>query len=196
MQDEVAGTTSTSGISENCGMARLIQSLVEVGVLQQTRPSRCDINVLTVSLEGALASIGDEIVRRASVGPAHVATFLFSLMSATACLRCISLKSTVGLVARKKALAIANGYRFSLDHTSELVFIFRSLRPYFFVAEGRCLLHALTLVKFLAIHGEFPCWVLGVRTEPWAAHSWVQHDNYLLDTNPEKVCEYQPILAV
>lgn len=195
-QDGVAGATSTSVISENCSMTRLVQSLVEVGVLQQTRPSRCDFNALQISLEGALASIGDEIIGRASVGPAHVATFSFSLMSAAGCLRCMSLKSTVGFVSRRKARAIANGYRFSLDHTAELVFIFRSLRPYFFVAEGRCLLHALTLVTFLAIHGEFPCWVLGVRTEPWAAHSWVQHDDYLLDTNPEKVCEYQPILAV
>jgi len=192
----VADAISTTVVSENCSMRCLVQSLLGVDVLQQTRPPRCDIDVSRVSLDGPLASIGDEIIQRASVRPAHLATFLFSLMSAAGCLRCLPLKSIVGFVSRRKVRAITNGYSFSLDHTAELVFLFRSLRPYFFVTEGRCLLHALTLITFLAIHGEFPCWVLGVRTEPWAAHSWVQHGHYLLDTNPENVCEYEPILAV
>jgi Transglutaminase-like superfamily len=191
-----AYSVSTSVAVEECSMTSLVQSLLKADVLQRTPPSRGGITCSRISLNGPLASVGDEIIRKASVRPAHFATFVFSLLSAATCLRCLPLKSTVGIVSRRKARVMSNGYGFNLEHAAELVFVFRRLRPYFFVAEGNCLLHALTLVTFLAIHREFPCWVLGVRTEPWGAHSWVQYGDYLLDTNPEKVCEYEPILAV
>ena len=42
----------------------------------------------------------------------------------------------------------------------------------------------------------YPDWVIGVTTQPWAAHSWVQWGGFLLDTNPEKVCAYTPILMI
>jgi hypothetical protein len=65
-----------------------------------------------------------------------------------------------------------------------------------FAAEGRCLLHALTLVKFLNRCDFYPDWVIGVTTQPWAAHSWVQWGSFLLDTTPENVCHYTPIMVV
>jgi Transglutaminase-like superfamily len=191
-----AFATSAPVAFEEGTMTCLIQSLLKADVLQPTPPSRGGIACSRVSLDGPLASVGDEIIQKASVRPTHFATFVFSLLSAASCLRCLPLKSTVGIVSRRKSRVTSNGYDFNLEHAAELVFVFRRLRPYFFVAEGNCLLHALTLVTFLAIHREFPCWVLGVRTEPWGAHSWVQHGDYLLDTNPEKVCEYEPILAI
>jgi Transglutaminase-like superfamily len=77
-----------------------------------------------------------------------------------------------------------------------MVDVFRQLRCWVFAAEGRCLLHALTLVNFLSAYGLHPEWVFGVSTQPWAAHSWVQWGQFLLDTNPEKVCPYTPILIV
>ena len=52
------------------------------------------------------------------------------------------------------------------------------------------------LVKFLASYQVHPTWVIGVRTKPWAAHSWVQQGTLLLDSNPEEVCEYTAILAI
>jgi hypothetical protein len=39
-------------------------------------------------------------------------------------------------------------------------------------------------------------WVIAVRPRPWGAHSWVQLDNLLLDTNPEEINGYTPILSV
>jgi hypothetical protein len=79
---------------------------------------------------------------------------------------------------------------------AKTVDLFRQLRPFVFAAEGRCLLHALTLVNFLASYGLYPDWVIGVATQPWDAHSWVQWGNCLLDSNPEKVCKYTPIMVV
>jgi len=35
-----------------------------------------------------------------------------------------------------------------------------------------------------------------VRPKPWAAHSWLQLSSFVLDCNPEEICEYTPILAI
>jgi hypothetical protein len=193
---EVGDPTNQSDVPDESGKRRLVQALLDGNILQQSPPYRCDIDCSATSLDGALASIGDEIVEKASVRPTHLATFLFSLLSAAFCLRFLSLHFTVRFVSRRRTRAISTGYTFDSDRVAELIFIFRRLRPYFFVADGHCLLHALTLVNFLSVHREFPCWVMGVKTDPWGAHSWVQHGSYLLDTNPEKVCSYEPILSV
>lgn len=73
---------------------------------------------------------------------------------------------------------------------------FRQVRPYLYSAKDRCLLHALTLRRFLWYFRAPAKWIIGVRTRPWAAHSWVQHDRTLLDGRPDEVCEYTPILRV
>ncbi len=86
--------------------------------------------------------------------------------------------------------------QFSKAQIFDLIAAFRRLRPLAFTAKGRCLVHALTLVKFLSHYGVRPTWYIGVMLRPWAAHSWVQLDGLVLDSTPEKVCEFTPILAV
>jgi hypothetical protein len=86
--------------------------------------------------------------------------------------------------------------RFDIALVSELLSIFRRMRGYTFAVRNRCLLHALLLTNFLTRYGQRPTWVIGVRTVPFAAHSWVQHAHFVLDTTPEKVCPYTPILAI
>jgi hypothetical protein len=73
---------------------------------------------------------------------------------------------------------------------------FQRLRPFAFASRNHCLFHALTLMRYLADYQCFPTWVIGVRARPWGAHSWVQMGNVPLDTSPERVGEYTPILAV
>jgi hypothetical protein len=190
---------NASGSSEtlDSGDVRaLLTSMLEAGVLQRTPPTLNELACSPISLDGSLASIGDEIIQKATATPAHLAAVAYSLSSAAFRLRCFSFESTVRRVSTRRTRARLDGYTFNLERVASLVFIFRRIRPLLFIADGHCLLHALTLVNFLAIYKEFPCWVLGVKTEPWGAHSWVQFDDYLLDTNPEKVCTYEPILAV
>jgi Transglutaminase-like superfamily len=174
----------------------LAQSLLEAKVLHLSQPSECGIGRSTFPLDGDLASVGDEIITEARVRTAHVISFLLSLLSAYVSLRFLSLSTTVRIVHGRKARAISRGYRFDSHRAAELTFIFRRLRVYLFSANGNCMLHALALVNFMAKYHEFPSWVLGVRTEPWGAHSWVQHEMLLLDTNPSKVCPYIPLLSV
>ena len=83
-----------------------------------------------------------------------------------------------------------------LQRTIELVSVFRRLRPYAFEAKDRCLFHALALQRFLFRYGSYPTWVVGVSARPWAAHSWVQVEECVLDSSPEDVCAFTPVLAV
>jgi Transglutaminase-like superfamily len=74
--------------------------------------------------------------------------------------------------------------------------VFRRLRRLFFSEKDRCLLNALALVLFLKFYGHFPLFVIGVKTRPFGAHSWVQHDQILLDGgDPSSVCHFVPILV-
>jgi hypothetical protein len=148
-----------------------------------------------VRLDGELVSIGDEIDAAASVCIRHVLFFFYALVASYLALRFQPIASVIQRVHARRAAAIRNGNDFDWRGASELVSIFRRIRPYAFVAGGHCLLHALTLVRFLAHYNEFPQLVLGVKVDPWGAHSWVQHGNFLLDTNPEKVCAFTAILA-
>jgi len=79
---------------------------------------------------------------------------------------------------------------------ADRVMTFRAFRPTTFVAKDRCLVHALALVRYLAHYDLFPSWLIGVRTRPWGAHSWVQKSELVLDSTPEKVTDFTPILIV
>jgi hypothetical protein len=70
------------------------------------------------------------------------------------------------------------------------------LRPFLFTAHDQCLHDSLTLIRFLAKEGMYPSWVIGVRTRPFAAHSWVQHGHLVLNDVHEHVRTYTPILVV
>lgn len=73
---------------------------------------------------------------------------------------------------------------------------FRNLRRLFFSEKDRCLLNALSLVLFLQHYGHFPLFVIGVKTRPFGAHSWVQHDQILLEGgDPSRICHFAPILV-
>lgn len=70
------------------------------------------------------------------------------------------------------------------------------LRPFVFTAQDQCLHDSLTLVRFLAGKGLFASWVVGVRTRPFAAHSWVQSGHLVLNDVHEHVRTYTPLLIV
>jgi len=188
-----AAGASTTTISAEGG---LLGSLLREGIITTEAPRSAEIVSAAITLHGPLMSIGDEMTKPSRARIHHVTAFLVYLIYSAVSLRYLPLRFVVRHVYRRRAAAIANGYTFDLSKVSELIDIFRSIRPYFFIARNNCLLHALTLVNFLAHYGEFPVWVFGVTADPWTAHSWVQHDRFLLDCNPEKVCNLEPILGV
>lgn len=70
------------------------------------------------------------------------------------------------------------------------------LRPFALTSHDRCLDDSLALTLFLAGQGLFPRWVIGVKTHPFGAHSWVQSGGVVLNDLPERVRRYRPILVV
>jgi hypothetical protein len=189
-------SAATEGSSNEPSETDLLLSFISAGIVTTESGAHKHIVSADVSLDGPLASVGEEIISSTRVRFLHIAVFLIVLLRSAMSLRCRRLLSIVSRVYRRHAIANAGGYQFNLQRVSELVYIFRSLRPYFFLAKDNCLLHALMLVNFLAHYGEYAHWVFGVSSDPWVAHSWVQHDYLLLDSTPEKVCSLDVILAI
>jgi hypothetical protein len=173
--------------------ARIADALVDRGLLSRAAPGEADIIRNFIELRDARASVGRELTGTATTRCSHVLGFLRACMWAKRALRSKSLYSIAQEISRKKACA---GEYFDDQRAIELVCSFRRLRAYSFGTRERCLFHALSLVHFLADHELFPHWVIGVRDQPWAAHSWVQQDSLILDGTPEQVFEYTPILVV
>lgn len=124
----------------------------------------------------------------------HVSAFCWAYLRALFDVECRPLAATVQRIQTRKskhALEMPD-----TERITELVRVFRFLRPLFYTAKDRCLLDSLALVEFLAKFDAFPTWVIAVRTRPFAAHSWVLSDTLLLNERLETAEEFVPILAV
>jgi hypothetical protein len=192
------GTTSSTFASDTEPLPfedaiRIADRLVEAGLLSKSAPEPAAFTPAQVDLQSLLTSVGHEIDRTAPIRLRHIIDFLRACTWARRSIRSRTLFLVSEEIGRRKSAA---GAPFDADRAIELVGIFRRLRPHTFAARDQCLFHALALVRFLASYNVYPTWVIGVRTKPWAAHSWVQQGTLLLDANPEEVCEYTPILAI
>jgi Transglutaminase-like superfamily len=178
----------------------LCESLVDAGLLSLAgtgsagTPSTAT-DVTSIDMKGELVSVGDELEVNAEITVGDIAKFVRAFAWARYSLRFRPLLKVVESVRARKLEGVSAG-DVDIDRMANRVSLFRQLRCWVFAPEGRCLLHALTLVNFLSAYGLYPEWVFGVRTQPWAAHSWAQLGHFLLDSNPEKVSAFTPILVV
>jgi hypothetical protein len=173
------------------------ESLLADSVLERISEGEEARNVVALrDMRGELISIGDELEVSGRVTLGRTVHFLAACCWARYSLAWRPFSSVVEEVRARKARA-AHGVRaWEIRRLATMVDVFRRLRPFVFAAEGHCLLHALALIRFLSGYQLHPEWAIGVTTQPWGAHSWVQCGNYLLDSNPEKVCGFTPILMV
>lgn len=176
--------------------ANLGTTLLEAGLLTAEPPAGDPINQTSIDLNGTLISVGEEIEAQVIVRPSEVAKFLLAYSSVRYSLRFCSFESIVEDVRARKEQTRQLNENYDIDALCALVCLFRRLRSYVFAAEGQCLVHALSLVRFLSMHHIYATWVIGVMVRPWGAHSWAQVGSMLLDTDPSKVCEYRPILVI
>lgn len=174
--------------------ARMAPALVDAGLLTR-EAARFDLlpPPLAVELGVVRTSVGHEVSHSVSIGSHHIFQFLRACAWAKHAVRFRTLFSVARELEQGKS---RHPGTFEDRRVVELVCVFRRLRPFTFTAKNQCLFHALALVRFLSYFNVFPAWVIGVRARPWAAHSWVQHGRLLLDSNPEHICEYTPILTV
>lgn len=189
-------TGETSSSSSSIDAQAVADALLNSALLTTTRPEVRRITSVPISLYRDLAAVGEEIDLRTRVTVNHVVQFATAFLSASFALRWHKFESVVETVSRRNSRNQPGATPFDIERAASLVNVFRQIRPYVFAAKGRCLLHALTLVNFLAYYGVYVNWVIAVKTNPWGAHSWAQRDNLLFDCSPEKVCDFAPILAV
>jgi hypothetical protein len=124
----------------------------------------------------------------------HVVHFAAACTAAKLSLRWRKIEDTVMSVARRKERRAGN-QAFDLARAQDLAAVFHKLRG-FFPANYLCLFDSLALLEFLAKYRLYPTWVFGVRLEPWAAHCWVQHQQWLLNEEVEAAATYTPIMAI
>ena len=95
--------------------------------------------------------------------------------------------------ARHQA-ALADGA--SREAVFSVAAVYDTLRPFALTARDKCLQDSLALIDFMASERLFPRWVIGVKTRPFAAHSWVQCGGAVLNDQHEHVRRFRPILVV
>jgi hypothetical protein len=78
----------------------------------------------------------------------------------------------------------------------QLICALYHIRAWVYRRKGRCLFDSLTLLRFLSGYGCYPSWVFGVQVRPFRAHTWVQHEQWILNGTPAYVRAYMPILVI
>jgi hypothetical protein len=124
----------------------------------------------------------------------HVIRFAHAVLRATISLRLQPFWRVVARFRSRNAQCVNSSIE--LERTTMYTRIFRSLRPFFYTANDRCLFDSIVMLEFLSMYGIYPTWVIGVKTIPFAAHSWIQLDSYVLNGGPEYVRAFTPILAI
>lgn len=83
-----------------------------------------------------------------------------------------------------------------LQQLALLVRVFDWLRPIAFRKTDECFLYCLAMREFLSRYGIVPTWVFAVRTQPFAAHCWLQHGDQVLTDIPFNLRRMTPILVL
>jgi len=125
-----------------------------------------------------------------------VIRLLFAFVKSMILLRTRSLGTIFDSTHTRKLRESAGSRAPTIDEAAELARLFRRMRPALFSAKYKCLLESLVLVEFLAQYKTFPSWIIGVRSRPFAAHSWVVYDGTLLTGNVDNTKAYAPLLSV
>ncbi len=174
-------------------VARLIRPLMARGLLAPRigePPPAVEIKEPASSLDA------HEAMAATPAGLRDVGRFLQAAAAARLSLRWRSLHSIARAVSNRRARMECNGDGTSAERLRGVMATFDKLRPWVFTARDQCLFDSLALVNFLAGERLFPQWVIGVKTCPFRAHSWVQSGAVVLNDQPENVRRFKPIFVV
>jgi hypothetical protein len=126
---------------------------------------------------------------------ADICNFLAAVASAALALKLSSLERIVAAAGRKKQLSSSRAQGREGD-IELLARRYRLMRPFLYTYRDSCLLDSLALLRFLARYHHYPQWVIGVRTQPFRAHSWLQCGDVVLNDTAEHASSYKPLLVV
>jgi len=172
----------------------LLASFVQSGLL--TADTTQGANAKKAPCKPGTQAISFAETVRSEIRSAHVFCLARACLTTIYKLRRRSLESIVHAVQHRKARHSGAASPGDAATIRALSALFCHLRPLVFTARDQCLLDSLILVEFLAAYGKYPTWVVGVKTQPFAAHSWVQHEDLVLNDTVEHVQAHVPILSV
>jgi len=121
----------------------------------------------------------------------HVLCFFYSYISTAFTFRLRSLSHTLDDLGRQPAGDATNT---DIESVRRLTNVFSTLRPFAYASRDRCLFDSLALLSFLRRYRMRAHLVIGVRTAPFAAHSWVQFDKYVLNGTANYTRWFTPIV--
>jgi hypothetical protein len=142
-------------------------------------------------VDPARSSLLDTPIGR--VGPRDKYAALQGLALSAVLLRCWPIGRTFHAFAKRKAALVVQDRLPSV--AVALADAFRWSGQYSGTYE-HCLWRSLGLARGLAARGTAVDLVLGVRTGPFHAHSWVEHGGMLLNEHLEAARAYTPILRL
>jgi Transglutaminase-like superfamily len=191
---EVNDTAGDSGQPPAEQAAELLESFVQSGLL--TADPTHGASVRQAACKPGTQAIPFAETVRSDMRAAHFFRLTRAWLTTIYKLRRRSLESIVHAVRHRKERHSGTTSPGDAATIRALSALFCHLRPLVFTAKDQCLLDSLILVEFLAGYGKYPTWVFGVKTQPFAAHSWVQHGDLVLNDSVEHVRAYVPILSV
>lgn len=195
----LGGTTDSTCVDESGGqkerrgdITRLARSLLRQGILTSLPaqgPQDDPVQTPDSSLDVR------DAMPYSAIGARRVWRFIAAATWAAAALRLRSLRSIVDRIASRSS-RLDREEKSPQKRLHDAVAAFDALRPLMFTARDRCLYDSLALTRFLASEGLATQWVIGVKTQPFAAHSWVQAGTVVLNDLYENVRSFKPILVV
>jgi hypothetical protein len=190
----VAGWQAPAGVPSAPSDDRILESLRQKGLLSSNGAANRDlVRPIVDAPRDELVSDDFELP---TVTHGYFGSFLSAVARAVILRRLRSLEEVVEYVRRRKLLEERKDAPVDQATERELLAIFNKLRPWVFSAKDKCLFDSLVLIEFLARYQSFPTWVIGVHTQPFAAHSWVQRAGFVYNGEPTVIRRYTPILAV
>lgn len=174
-------------------MPKLLQSLIDRQLI--TRDPRQGKSAASPSLELPRHWVREGEPRGCpKITARDVGRFMASAAHA-ACSRAVLPFSATVSSARRRA-DISQGSAAGLQELAFLVRVFDWLRPVAFRKTDECFLYCLAMREFLSKYGIVPAWVFAVRTQPFAAHCWLQHGDHVLTDIPFNLRRMVPILVL
>ncbi|MDV3455853.1 lasso peptide biosynthesis B2 protein [Sphingomonas sp. HF-S4] len=131
--------------------------------------------------------------RRAALTPHQIWDLASAFVSAQLAIRFARPERWFRRIARRNAHG-RRGARAGIE-IAALARLARAAQP-FLPGTARCLGSSLFLLGVLHRRGLSARWVFGVRTYPFEAHCWVEHDGMILNDSLEHARSFTPIAAV
>ena len=127
------------------------------------------------------------------ISPAHVASALTRRLWWRARLRQLPFARNIGVIEQRNLGVVQHaaptGRLARLDHAYRRATMILS-------ARDQCLASALSLASWLITLGIRPDLVLGVKLNPFQAHSWVEVDGMIIADDPDQVRPFTPIRII